>query len=44
MARDWKGETPFNSVTNQVRGKLNHRWVVQLMGFPDDWLDTDENP
>lgn len=27
------------------RGRLNHKWVAQLMGFPTDWLDaTDEPP
>src|SRR4030095_9625847 len=36
-------------LTGQVRGsaqatggRLNHRWVAQLMGFPVDWLDIDE--
>jgi len=27
------------------KGRLNHRWVAQLMGFPSDWLDgIEETP
>jgi hypothetical protein len=24
-----------------TKGRLNHRWVCQLMNFPADWLDLD---
>lgn len=37
-----KGGVPFaNQVAEEerVKGSLNPRWVLQLMGFPPDWLD-----
>lgn len=30
------------STAGRNRGRLNPRWVAQLMGFPDGWLDIDE--
>jgi len=33
------------ALSTQVRARLNHRWVAQLLGFPSDWLDDiDEQP
>lgn len=43
-ARDEKGPGPTHTkggrdLATDVKGRLNHRWVAQLMGFPADWLD-----
>jgi len=27
----------------RYQGQLNPAWVAQLMGFPEGWLDLDDN-
>jgi hypothetical protein len=44
-ARKSKYAQGRTALSTQVRARLNHRWVAQLMGFPSDWLDgIDEQP
>jgi hypothetical protein len=47
QARDWKGPQgraykgeSMDLPATDGRGTLNSRWVVQLMGYPSDWLDV----
>jgi hypothetical protein len=43
-ARKGKYAQGGTALSAQVKARLNHRWVAQLMGFPSDWLDDIDAP